>query len=167
MKKVVTTIGILLLAVMVAAPVFAHRWGRGGYSGEPGPCCRDQGSLGNMTESQRAELDKLERQFRSDTTKYRDEIRSKSAELDTLLNSPDLDVNKAKALQKEISDLRAKMDEHRLSVAIETRKIAPELGSGRGHGWKGHHGQYGHHGACGHYGPHHYGHGHGYGPCWN
>ena len=83
-----------------------------------------------------------------------------------MLNSSTPDLEKAKALQGEISDLRAKLDEERLSYELEARKITPEPRSGKGYG----RGYYGHH--MGGYGPH-MGYGRhmmgGYGPesCWN
>jgi zinc resistance-associated protein len=168
MKKVLTTLGILVLVGFLAAPVFAHRWGRGGNYGGPGSCWSESGDYGNLTESQRAELEKLEQNFFNDTAKIRDEIRNKSAELNTMLNSPDPDAKKAQALQKEISNLKAKMGEQRVNFELEARKIAPNArfsrGQARGYGHRGHgYGMGYHHGQKGNYGQR----GGGYGPCWN
>lgn len=168
MKKVLTTLGILVLVGFLAAPVFAHRWGRGGNYGGPGSCWSESGDYGNLTESQRAELEKLEQNFFNDTAKIRDEIRNKSAELNTMLNSPDPDAKKAQALQKEISNLKAKMSEQRVNFELEARKIAPNArfsrGQARGYGHRGHgYGMGYHHGQKGNYGQR----GGGYGPCWN
>ena len=85
-------------------------------------------------------MDKLYQRFYDDTTQLRDEIRAKSAELDTILNSPNPDAERAKALQKEISDLRAKIAQNRINFELEERKIAPESGFGRGYSR-----DYGHH----------------------
>ena len=168
MKKVLTTLGILVLVAFLAAPVFAHRWGRGENYGGPGSCWSESGEYGNLTESQRAELEKLEQNFFNDTAKIRDEIRNKSAELNTMLNSPDPDAKKAQALQKEISNLKAKMGEQRVNFELEARKIAPNArfsrGQARGYGHRGHgYGMGYHHGQKGNYGQR----GGGYGPCWN
>jgi hypothetical protein len=38
MKKLATTLGILILVAVLAAPVFAYRGGWGGWSGGPGSC---------------------------------------------------------------------------------------------------------------------------------
>jgi zinc resistance-associated protein len=179
MRKVLTTLGILVLAGFLAAPVFAHRWGRGENYGGPGSCWSESGGYANLTESQRSELEKLEQSFFNDTAKLRDEIWNKSAELDTLLDSSNPDPKKAKALQREISDLNAKMSDKRVEFELQTRKIAPNARSGRGYGMRhgrgygmgyGRHmggpgGSYGQHGPHGHGGPH--GGGYGYGPCWN
>ncbi len=58
-----------------------------------------------------------------------------------MLDSSTPDAEKATALQKEISDLKAKMAEKRLSYDLEVRKIAPDTqerrygrGYGRGYG---------------------------------
>jgi zinc resistance-associated protein len=178
MKKLVTILGILVLVGVLTAPVFAHRWGRGGNYGGPGSCWSESGEYGNLTESQRTELEKLEQSFFNDTVKLREEIWSKSAELNTALNATDPDVKKVRTLQGEISALKAKMSEQRVNFELEARKIAPNArygrGYGRGHAGGGygygmgrHHGPHGHYGQCGDSGPYGgYGRG-GYGPCWN
>ena len=169
MKKLATTLGILVLVAVLAAPVFAHRWGKGESYGGPGYCWRDSEQYGSLTESQRAELDKLKQNFFNDTAKLREEIWTKSAELNTMLNSANPDANKVRALQKDISNLRAKMSEKRVNFELEARKIAPNARSGRGYGggygYRGHHGpHYGHHGPYGYRGQTG---GYGPGACWN
>jgi zinc resistance-associated protein len=179
MRKVLTALGILVLVGFLAAPVFAHRWGRGENYGGPGSCWSESGEYGNLTESQRAELEKLEQNLFSDTAKLRDEIWSKSAELNTELNAADPDATKVRTLQREISALKAKMSEQRVNFELEARKIAPNVRSGRGYGMgygRGyghgygmgrHHGPHGHYGQYGDSGPRGgYGRG-GSGPCWN
>ena len=158
MKKLVTTLGILFLVGLLAAPVFAYRGGWGGWSRGPGSCWQGSGPYGNLTESQNAELERLEQKFYNDTEKLRDEIWAKSEELNTLLNVADPDVKKVRALQKEISDLRSKMAERRVDFELKARKIAPDNGYGRGYargyGWH----MRGYRGQRGAYGP---------GPSWN
>lgn len=141
MKRLGTVLGITLLVAALAVPVLAWGpgWGRGhhmmgdwdrgpGYSGQ-----YDRG-YGNLTEEQASKLDQLDRKFYSETADLGDKIWSKSAELDTLLSSADPDLEKARALQKEINDLRAKMDEKRLNYELEARKVNPDTQSGRGYG---------------------------------
>jgi zinc resistance-associated protein len=175
MRKILMTLGILFMVGILAAPVFAHRrgWGGGyGASGGPGygPCYLEGG---NVTESQQMELDKLYESFVKDTDKLREEIWNKSSELDTLLDSSNPDANKVKILQKEISNLQAKMADKRVDYELQARKIAPDarFGSGYGRGYGQGYGRgYGmgmHHGPYGHRGPRYgMGHGMGYGPCW-
>jgi zinc resistance-associated protein len=133
MKKVATTLGILLLVTFLATPVLAGRWGGGGWSRGPGSCWQDRVPYSDLTENQNAELDKLEQNFFNSTAKLRDEIWAKSEELNTLLNSSDPDTKKVRSLQREISDLRAKMDRERIDFELEARKIAPTSGYGRGY----------------------------------
>ena len=159
MRKILITLGILFMVGILAAPVFAHRWGMGGYGayGGPGngPCWLGGG---NLTNSQQVEMDKLQENFVNDTAKLREEIWNKSTELDTLLDSETPDVNKVKTLQKEISDLQAKMADKRVEFELQARKIAPNARVGRGYGRA-----YGMgYGMGHHYGPY----GQGYGPCW-
>jgi Spy/CpxP family protein refolding chaperone len=156
MRKLATTLGILLLVGVLAAPVFAYRGGWGGWSPGPGACWQDNGSYGNLTESQNAKLDRLEQKFSNDTAKLRDEIWAKSEELNTVLNAADPDVKEVKALQKEISGLRAEMDRQRIDFELKARKIVPNRSSyargySRGYGrhMMGYGGGYGH-------GPHHW-----------
>lgn len=141
MKRLGTVLGITLLIAALAVPVFARGpgWGRGhhmmgywdrgsGYSGQ-----YDRG-YGNLTEEQASKLDQLDRKFYNETADLRDKIWSKSAELDNLLSSSDPDLDKARALQKEINDLRAKLDEKRLNYELEARKVKPDSQFGRGYG---------------------------------
>jgi zinc resistance-associated protein len=174
MKKLSTTLTIMLLTGLMVLPVFAHRRGGSGYHGDsaPGGCYQGKSPYGNLTESQLAELEKLKKKYFNGTAKLREETRAKSTELDNLLNESDPDPNKARALQREISDLKAKMAENRLNFQLEARKVAPNTDFGRGfarghgsgcqHGPCGQHGQYGYHGSrsgcgyspCDHYGSH-------------
>lgn len=170
MRKAVTIFGILVVVGLLAVPVFAQRGGWGKWSGGPGSCWRGGGSYGNLTESQYVELDKLEQKFFNDTAKLREQIWAKSEELGLLLNTPNPDLEDAKTLQKELSELRGKMDEKRLDFEVEARKIAPNSsyasGWGRGYGRnmrgpRGSAGNYGPQGCRGSYG------GPGYGSCRN
>lgn len=159
MKRLTMIVGILVLIGAVAVPVMARGpgWGWGhhmmGYWGCSPEYGRD--NYGNLTSEQRSKLDALDRKLYEETRDLRDQIQKKSSELGRALNSSDPDLDKAKALQKEISELRARLDEKRLTYELEARKIVPDQRLGYG-GWYGHH-----------MGP--YGHGMGYGPgyCWN
>ncbi len=140
MRNILTIGGIVVLAAAIAIPVLAHGPGRGmgrhmmGYrEGGPGYGCEADRGYDKLTEEQRSKSDELYRKFSDETAKLRDEIWAKSAELDTLLNSANPDAAKAKALQKEISDLRAKLAQERINLRLEGRKIAPELRSGKGY----------------------------------
>jgi Spy/CpxP family protein refolding chaperone len=160
MKRTMTILAVLVLVGAVAVPVMAWYpgWGGGhhmmGHWGNGPECGRD---YGNLTSEQRSKLNALDRKFYDETSDLRNQIWAESRELDSVLGSSNPDLEKAKSLQAEISELRAKVDEKTLSYELEARKIIPEdqLGSAYG-GWYGHH-----------MGP--YGHMMGYGPgyCWN
>ena len=151
MKRLTTIIGILVLAGAVAVPVMAWgpRWGGGhhmmgtwGSGSEYG-----RGDYGNLTSEQKSSLDALDRKFYEETRELRDQIWSKSRELDNVLDNSNPDLDRAKGLQKEISDLRAKQDEKMVTYELEARKIAPDqrVGYGYSRGYGDHMGQYGGH----------------------
>jgi Spy/CpxP family protein refolding chaperone len=161
MKKLTTIIGILVLVGTVSVPVMAWgpHWGAGhhmmGYWGS-GPEY-GRGDYGNLTSEQKNELDTLSRSFYEETRDLRDRVWTKSGELDSVLNSTHPDLDTAKTLQREISDLRAKLDKKTVTYELEARKIVPHQRLDYAYGsWYGHH-----------MGP--YGHMTGYGPgyCWN
>ena len=161
MKRLTTIIGILVLVGTVAVPVMAWGpgWGRGNHmmgNWGSGPEY-GRGYSGNLTTDQRSKLEALDRKFYDETGELRDQIRTKSSELDTALNSSDPDLDQAKAIQKEISGLRANLDEKTLAYELEARKIVPDqrLGYGYGGGYGPHMGPYGR------------GMGYGSGNCWN
>jgi Spy/CpxP family protein refolding chaperone len=164
MKKTLTIATILILAAALAAPVFAHGryWGshgyqRGDWKSGPGYCRQYDRGYASLTEEQRDQLDKLHREFRDQNTQLRNELQSKGAELNSALNAADPDAEKAKALQQEISNLRAKMDQNRLDFQLEALKIAPDARFGKGYG-RGHGPGMGHGRPRGGYGPN---------GCWN
>jgi len=175
MKRLGIVIGIVALIAVIAYPVFGHGpgWGRGNNmtgnrGGGPGYCSQYDNRNTNITPEQQTRLDQLTLEFSKKTTTLRNEIWAKSDELNTVLNSPDPDIEKAKALQREISDLKSRLAEHQLAFEIEERKIDPNFRSGNGYG-KG----YGRHmrgyGPGKGYGRHMRGYGPGNGPgtCWN
>jgi Spy/CpxP family protein refolding chaperone len=189
MKKLIAILGTVFLLTAIAYPVFAHgpEQGRGGRhmmghwgGGGTGHRSHSGGDYETLTEEQRGQMDKLYQKFYDETAEARSEIWAKSAALNTLLNTSDPDTEKVKALQKEISDLRANIAQERINLELEERKITPDARIGRGHGMGG----YGRHMMSGHgpgmgYGRHMmsgYGPGMGYGrqmggygpgSCWN
>jgi Spy/CpxP family protein refolding chaperone len=165
MKRTLIVLGIALLVAALAVPVvfaWGPGWGGGhhmrGYWGSgPG---YGRGYYGNVTPEQRARLDALDRKFYDETRDLRNKIWTKSRELDSVLSSSNLNPDKAKALLKEISNLRAKLDEKKVGYELEARKVVPDrrFGYGHGHGFGHHMGRYGH--MMG------YGRGYGPGNCW-
>jgi zinc resistance-associated protein len=114
MKRIVTIAGIVLLVAAIAVPAFSHGRGRGrghdrmgNWQGSPDGCWEYDKGYTSLTEEQRDRLNKLRQELYDE---------------------------KAKALQKEISDLRTTMAQNRVNFELEARKIAPELRFGRGYG---------------------------------
>ena len=122
MRRVTKLFVVALLVGALAVPVVAwsHGWGRGHHmmgprGSAPEYCWGYERGYGDVTKEQRNQLEELDRKFYDETTNLRNEIWAKSTELDSLLRSPDPDPEKVKAFQRELSDLRAKVDEKRLS----------------------------------------------------
>ena len=147
-SKSMIIIGVILLAALIAYPVFAHRsgwsWGHGshmrGYGGsEPGYYMHHDRGYGNLTEEQTAKLQELDRKIYAENEKIRNDIWAKSSQLNTLLNTQNPDVKKAKTIQGEINDLRAELNQNRLDYELKARKIAPNVQygnrGGRGGCW--------------------------------
>ncbi|MBN1848910.1 MAG: periplasmic heavy metal sensor [Deltaproteobacteria bacterium] len=139
MKKLLITATVALLVCAVAYPALARgpAMGQGNNPAYGGPYT-NYAPQPNLTDEQRTQLDQLHKKFYDETVQIRNELGSKSLELNNLLRSSNPDATKVKALQKEISDLRAKLDEKRVDFDLEARKIVPEgydfgMGYGRGH----------------------------------
>lgn len=140
MKKVTISITIALLVIAMAYTALAwgpSHGGRGNYPVYQGPYGTTAPQSG-LTEEQRTQLDQLQKKFFDETAQLRNELGSKSMEMNNLLRTSNPDEAKVKALQKEVSDLRAKLSEKRVDLDLEARKIVPEgyyygQGYGRGH----------------------------------
>ena len=141
MKKIVAIAGVLALAAVIAVPVLAQgpgyargRWMMGPGAGDPGVGPGYGWAYDRLTDEQRSQLAELRQKHFDETAQVRTELRAKQAELHILMNTSDPDLQKAKALQKEISDLRAKMGQERINLYGEARKISPDLRFGKGWG---------------------------------
>jgi hypothetical protein len=88
-----------------------------------------------LTEEQRSRLQELDRKFYNEIEPLRNEIMTMSDELNSFISSAEPDPEKAKKLQKVLSELRAKMDEKRLAYTLESRTIIPEFRSRHRYGW--------------------------------
>jgi len=111
----------------------------GPWGADSGYCGQHERGYENVTEEQRSKLQQLDKKFYNETATLQNEIMAMSDELNNLLNSTDPDPEKAKTLQKSLSEVRAKMDEKRLAYTLESRTIMPELRSRHRYGWGRHH----------------------------
>lgn len=147
MKRLLAILASVVLVAALAMPLLAHGpgWSTGRHMMGPwgsgqGYCGQNNRGYENLTEKQRSQLEELDRKFYNETAQLRNEIWAKSAELNSLLNSANPDPEKAKALHKELNELRTKMHEKRLEYEFEVRKIAPESQFsgmyGRGYGYR-------------------------------
>ena len=143
--RVIKIIGIGFLVAAVAVPaVVLAQGGRGGqmmgYQGMgPGSMMAYDRGYGTITPEQRTQLDQLDRRFYDETADLKKDLWNKSFDLNTILNGTDPDIEKVKALNKEINDLRGKLNEKNLDHQLEARKLTPDSrfagGSGGFHGY--------------------------------
>jgi Spy/CpxP family protein refolding chaperone len=140
MKKLIMVLGILLLAGFIAYPIFAQQvykmgkgsgmmgrgWGNGAYCGSG-----TQNWNNNLTKEQIQQIEDLNKKLQEQTQPTRTELRAKQAELFAAISAVKPDQNKALAVQKEISELQAKLAQEMIKFRLELRKIAPDAGFGR------------------------------------
>lgn len=164
MKTILTILGIVLLVGVFAYPALSngHGWGWGHHM--MGFWDRDHRyghmydrGYGNLSDEERDKLDELDRKYYQETEGIRNQIVDKSDELDALMDSQNPDLERARELQREISRLRADLDQKELKYELEARKLVPEQKLGSGYGRGHHRGYWGRGGGMG------YGSG---GACW-
>ena len=109
-------------------------WKDGGYG------CPGYGYMaGNLSDEQIQKMDEQREAFFKSTEDLRQNIYQKSLALESEFAKKNPDAKIAANLQKEISDLRAQIDQKRIAHMIEMKKINPGLGAGfMGPGMMGH-----------------------------
>jgi Spy/CpxP family protein refolding chaperone len=139
-KKVkVLMAGLALVAMSGLAIAAGPGYGFGG----PGNCPQGYGQL-NLTPEQQTKLNELQEKHWKDTVTLRNEMQTKRLELQTLWSSPNPDKDKILAKQKELNDLRNKMQAKGTDFRLEARKVltpeqAAQVGTfGPGRGWGNH-----------------------------
>jgi Spy/CpxP family protein refolding chaperone len=146
---------VVMVLVMVGMVAFAGAsfagWGRGergdcpGTEGRYGP--RGSGCPGwgaDLTDEETAAIRNERMAFFEQTRELREAIHQKRTELRAELDKETPNADTASGLQKQISSLRAQMDQQRLDHQLKMKKENPELygkgmgrGMGPGHGRKG------------------------------
>ena len=166
---------IMIVAIVsmvgVGATAFAGR-GKGGWDRGPG---YGRGYMTEeLTEEQVKALEEERKAFHKETESLQQNLYVKKLELKTELAKENSDAKKALALQKEISGLKANLDQKRIEHILKMKKITPYAGRGymmgrggrMGYGPESGRGGYGKGGGYGHRGGG-YGFRGGYGgPCW-
>lgn len=142
MKRFMSVLAAVLLLGVVAVPAMAHGpFGRGGsdmygWGGGSGYCPSYGGAYDSLTTEQREQLNVLQKKFYDETAQLRKDLWNKRNELRNLLDETNPDVEKAKTVQNEISNIRTNLSEKRVEFEIEKRKIAPDVRFGRGYGYR-------------------------------
>jgi len=142
MKRMMSILGILLMAGIFAFSMSAaaQEPNMGKNTGKWSGMQRGRGITGNMgnkstlTDEQQEQIEKLQKKFREDNADIIKELMIKRFDLKTILSSDKPDADKAKALQKEISELNSKLDQKRIELHLELMKIAPDANPGKGLG---------------------------------
>jgi Spy/CpxP family protein refolding chaperone len=127
MKKKVTIAGVLFLAALFVLPMAA--FGRGDkdnhhYSGKIATQTQVQSST--LTAEQISQIEDLQKKFREDNADILKQLMVQKFDLKTILGSDSPDSAKAKAIQKEISDLNAKLAQKKIDLYTEILKINPD-----------------------------------------
>lgn len=107
-----------------------------GYSGRGGYGRGGYGYGADLSEEQVAKLEEERSAFFEATEPIRRDLYDKRLELNRVLDAENPDRSAAETLQKEISGLRAQLDQKRLDHRLAMQEISPELdrGPGRGYG---------------------------------
>jgi zinc resistance-associated protein len=142
------TLGKIIVAAAIvgvvgfAATSFAgwgRGWGGGGYCLGQGPGSGRWGGgapgyQGNLNDQDIDKLNKERQAFFEDTRELREKLYQKELELRSEMAKQDPDVNKAVALQKEVSELQGQLDQKRVEQGIKMQKENPDFFAQRGYG---------------------------------
>jgi len=124
---------VIILTVVTILGFVTNAFARKGAG-----CCSEgfakQGSgqnrfcMNNMSEEQVKAMNEQRKAFFDATENLRQGLYEKEAELMSVLAKKEPDANKAKAIQKEISDFEAQIHQKRLDHIIKMKKINPYCG---------------------------------------
>ncbi|MDH4205800.1 MAG: periplasmic heavy metal sensor [Desulfobacteraceae bacterium] len=100
-------------------------WNQSGYG-----CPGYLNMMGDLSDEEIQKMDEQREAFFKSTEDLRQNIYQKRLALESEFAKKNPDAQIAANLQKEISDLRAQMDQKRVAHMIEMKKINPGLGAG-------------------------------------
>ena len=120
-----------------------HHGGKGhhgpGWQGGDYECPGYGNMMGDLSEEDIQKMDEQREAFFKSTEDLRRKLYQKRLAMESEFAKKDPDAKNAANLQKEISDLRAQMDQKRIVHMFEMRKINPNSGAGfMGPGMMGH-----------------------------
>jgi Spy/CpxP family protein refolding chaperone len=122
MKVKILIIGLALIALAGSAIAAGPGYGFGNKGN-----CPTIGDRLNLTAEQKTKLNELREKHWKDTVSLRNEMQTKRLELRTLWTAPNPDKNKILAKQKELNELRGKMQAKATDYQLEIRKaLTPE-----------------------------------------
>ncbi|MBT3178772.1 MAG: periplasmic heavy metal sensor [Desulfobacula sp.] len=138
MKKSIIIISSLLIVAFVSGNVFARGQGKGqgmaqGYNQD---CSRyeGQGAFNDLSKEQRTALNELRQRFIDETYELRAAKFAKQQGMRMLMQTSDPDRAKLGTLSQEITDQQKQIRDKRIDFRLAAKKIAPELGMGKGFG---------------------------------
>jgi Spy/CpxP family protein refolding chaperone len=145
MRNSTVILGILMMAVAFAIPAYAIGGGMDGGGGMMGDQrsglldwfqnWRNGSEYTNSRGEQWKQMEDLDQQHNEDSAYLKYQIQMKEKELDALLNSTDPDIEKVRALHRDIRDLRAEADQEQRNYELEAARINSGYQSGNGDGW--------------------------------
>ena len=103
---------------------YGQGWHHEGWDGPDGHM------MDNLSDAEIEKMEKERKTFFKATENLRQDLYVKELELKTELYKENPDTRKAAKLQKEISNLEAKLDQERIDHLIKMRKINPNAGRG-------------------------------------
>ena len=125
MKRTMVITTLIMLTLAWAFTAEAQWWGRGhGGAGKgtgPGWSADFEGL--NLTQDQKKSLDSLHQVFWKEVGPLKTKIEQKHLTLKSFLLEPKPDMQKALAMQKEVSDLESQFSVKRLTYQLEARKL--------------------------------------------
>jgi zinc resistance-associated protein len=139
--NIISKIVIISVIVFIGAYAYAG-WGHGrgmGWGGGNGYGCPNfsGGGNGRLNDADYKKMQTLKENFYNDTKGIREDLYKKANELRTEFDKKSPSKSKIKSFQKEISALRAKFAEKSVDFRLEAKKISPDIGTGKGQGYRG------------------------------
>ena len=104
-------------------------WHHGGWGGQGNGYM-----MGNLSNDEIEQLERERESFFKATENLRQDIYRMDLELRSELAKENPDTKKAGKIQKEISDLEAKVDQKRIEHMIKMKELNPNMGKGYGPG---------------------------------
>ncbi len=143
-RNTIVILSTLFFVLTIGSYAYAG-WGcpgRGAGNNKAGHGCPASGSQSSLSDEDYESLQTLKKTYYEDTKELRESVYEKQEELNSEFEASAPDTEKITSLQKELSALRANLDEKYILFKLEAKKIVPGIGTGRGNRHGGH-GRYG------------------------